>query len=131
MKFNKNIEVGSGSVVWIYVKAILSACIFALLIFIIMALLITYTNISESIIPMVALIVMIISSLISGMVTGSKMKKKGLVNGALVGLCYMILIIFMSWVLIQDFTIGKTVLIKSIIGIVAGGVGGMIGVNLK
>ncbi|TCO79849.1 TIGR04086 family membrane protein [Marinisporobacter balticus] len=131
MKAKNNIETGRGSVVGVYVKAILFACIVALFILIIVALLITYTNISESIIPIVVSITMVISSLTCGMVTGSKMKKKGWFNGALVGLIYVMLIIFMSWVLIADFTIGRTVLVKSIIGIVSGGVGGMIGVNLK
>ncbi|QZY57054.1 TIGR04086 family membrane protein [Crassaminicella profunda] len=130
MKSNKNIE-KSGSIIWVYVKAILAACIFALLIFIIMALLITYTNISETIIPMMASIVMVISTLISGMVVGAKTKRKGWLHGALVGVVYVLLIIFMNWVFVKDFSIGSPALLKSLIGIIAGGIGGMIGVNLK
>jgi putative membrane protein (TIGR04086 family) len=130
VKANRNIE-KSGSCIWIYVKAILAACVFALLIFIIMALLITYTNISESIIPMMASIVMVVSSLITGMVVGVKIKRKGWLYGALAGLVYILLIVFMSWVLVADFSIEKIVLIKSLLGIIAGGIGGMIGVNLK
>lgn len=131
MKSNRNMELSNEGFIWIYVKAIFAACIFAVLIFIIMALIITYTNISESIIPMVASIVMIISCLICGIYTGSKQKRKGWLKGALAGLIYAILIIFMSWILIKDFTIGTNVLFKTLISTITGGIGGMIGVNLK
>ncbi|QEK12067.1 TIGR04086 family membrane protein [Crassaminicella thermophila] len=131
MKSNRNIEFNNEGIIWIYLKAILVACIFVILVFVFMALVITYTNVSESIIPMASSIVMIISCLICGLYTGVKQKRKGWLKGSLAGFIYAFLIIIMSWVFIKDFTIGTNVLLKSLIGIVAGGIGGMIGVNLK
>lgn len=115
----------------IYGKGILAAFIFALLILVVLTLLITYTNISESIIPMTTSIVMLISTLISGMYTGSKLKKKGWLHGVIVGIIYMTIIIIMSWGLISDFKFEMYILYKSLIGIIVAGIGGIIGVNLK
>ncbi|WP_165000346.1 TIGR04086 family membrane protein [Anaerophilus nitritogenes] len=114
-----------------YVKSIMVACIFSLFVFVIIALLITYTDISESIIPILASIVMILSAFTSGMYAGVKIKRKGLFNGLLVGVFYMIVITCMSFLLIKDFKFEMYAFYKMMIGIVAGGIGGMIGVNLK
>ncbi|WP_053957013.1 TIGR04086 family membrane protein [Inediibacterium massiliense] len=115
----------------IYVKSIMIACIFSLFVFVIMALLITYTDISETIIPILASIVMILSTLISGMYAGVKIKRKGLLNGLLVGVFFMIVIVCMSFLLIKDFKFEMYAFYKMMLGIGAGGIGGMIGVNFK
>jgi len=131
LKSNKNINLSSSNLVWVFFKGIIAAYIFVLFIFLIMALIITYTNISETLIPMLASITMIVSASISGMYVGTKTKKKGWLNGAIEGLFYVILLIFMSWIFMKDFSMDRYVLFKSIIGVASGGLGGIIGVNLK
>lgn len=131
MKSNKNIEYKNINPIWTYGKGILAACVFALFVFVIMALIITYTSISETIIPMIASIVMVISSAISGMYVGNKFKRRGWLHGIFVGLIYAVLLIFMSWIFINDFTIGRYALYKGVTGSLASGIGGIIGVNLK
>lgn len=96
-----------------------------------MALLITYTNISEALIPMFASITMVVSASISGMYVGAKIKKKGWLIGALEGCIYVILLILISWIFMKDFNMDRYVLYKAVIGVASGGVGGIIGVNLK
>ncbi len=115
----------------VYMKGILSACVFSVLAFILMALMITYTNVSEGIIPIVTSIVMVISVAMSGMYAGLKLRRKGWLNGAAAGLLYAMLIMVIGWIFLDQFTVGMLLLLKSSVGIVAGGVGGMIGVNLK
>ncbi|WZL71538.1 TIGR04086 family membrane protein [Clostridiaceae bacterium 35-E11] len=131
MKSTKNIEFKNINPIWTYGKGIFSACVFTLFIFVVMALVITYTNISETIIPMTAAIVMVISSAISGMYVGNKFKRKGWLHGIFVGLVYVVLLIFMSWIFINDFAIGRYALYKGVTGVIASGIGGIIGVNLK
>lgn len=92
---------------------------------------ITYTSISEGIIPIVTSTVMVISVAMSGMYTGLKLRRKGWLNGAVAGLLYAMLIMVMGWVFLDEFAVGMLLLYKALTGIVAGGVGGMIGVNLK
>ena len=131
MKSNKSVEAVGSNTIWIYVKGIIAAYIFVLFIFLIMALVITYTSIPEALIPMFASITMIVSASISGMYVGVKMKKKGWLNGAMEGLLYVFILIVMSWAFMKDFSMDRYALLKSLIGIVSGGIGGMIGVNLK
>ncbi|MFZ5966041.1 MAG: TIGR04086 family membrane protein [Bacillota bacterium] len=131
MRQNKNIEMTVSNPIWIYLKGVVSAYIFSLIVFIIMALLITYTSMSETIIPLMTTIVMIISVSVSGMYSGMKIKRKGWLNGGIAGLIYIIWMIFMSWVFIEGFSFDKYALFKILIGAAGGGIGGMIGVNLK
>lgn len=131
VKLNKHTEPQMNNPLGIYIKGILAAYFFAFIIFLIMALLITYTNISESIIPMLTFIVVIISSLTGGMYVAVKLRKKGWVHGILIGLTYMVTILLLSWMFINDFTFDKQTLLKTLSGVLAGGLGGIIGVNMK
>ncbi len=130
VKYNKNLG-NYNSLIGIYGKGIIIAYVFALIVFLTMALLITYTDISESIIPPLVSIVMMLSGIISGIYVGMKLKRKGWLHGTLAGLIYVILLIIIGWFFIEDFSIHRYVIYKSILGILAGGIGGMIGVNLK
>lgn len=131
MQSNKKVDIGKDNVIVVYMKGIFSACVFSVFAFILMALMITYTSISEGIIPIVTSTVMVISVAMSGMYTGLKLRRKGWLNGAVAGLLYAMLIMVMGWVFLDEFAVGMLLLYKVLTGIVAGGVGGMIGVNLK
>jgi len=130
-KSMKSMDINSTNPIWIFVKGIISAYIFVLFIFLIMALLITYTNIPEALIPMLSSITLIISISISGMYVGSKLRRKGWFNGGIEGIVYIVLLIAVSWAFMDDFSLDRYVLYKSVVGVLSGGIGGMIGVNLK
>jgi len=115
----------------VYVKGVIVACIVALLLFAILALLITYTNISESIIPAGILAILSISGLISGVYVGANLKTKGWLNGILIGFIFIGFIFLIGSILNKEILFELSFLYKLIIGIAAGGIGGMIGVNLK
>ncbi|MDK2918441.1 MAG: hypothetical protein PWQ37_1174 [Candidatus Petromonas sp.] len=116
---------------FIYFKSIAISALFALVVFLIMTIIVTFTSVSESIIPLVSSVVMILSIAFSGMLTAIKMKKNGLLQGTLTGAIYVTLIILLGWIFIDKFLMDKFVILKGIIGIVAGGIGGMLGVNMK
>ena len=65
------------------------------------------------------------------MITTSKMKKSGMINGALVGLIYVVLLYFTSSIITKNFSISTYAIIMSITSIVAGIIGGIIGINRK
>jgi len=115
----------------IYVKGIIVACVVALLLFVILALLITYTNISESIIPAGILAILSIGALISGVYVGTNLKIKGWLNGILMGFIFIGFIFLVGCILNKEIVFELSFLYKLLIGIAAGGIGGMIGVNLK
>ena len=91
----------------------------------------TYTNISESVITPVIIIISAISILIGSSISTMKIKKNGLVNGLLVGLIYMFFIYIVSSIINTGFALNTNSIIMILSGIVAGIIGGIVGVNIK
>lgn len=96
---------------------------------IIVTLLLTYTNISENIINIAILIISGLSILIGSMISALNIKKNGILNGALVGLIYIITIYLLSSILVTGFGMNTQSIIMCVSTIFAGMVGGIIGVN--
>ena len=61
----------------------------------------------------------------------TNLKKNGIINGALVGLIYILVIYFLSSIIEKDFSLNIQSIIMIIASIIAGGIGGIIGVNKK
>lgn len=98
---------------------------------IIFASLLTYTSIAESTIPTVIIIITIISILIGSSMCMSTVKKNGIINGVLVGLIYIGFIYILSSVIEGNFALDLKSIIMIIGALLAGAVGGIIGVNRK
>jgi putative membrane protein (TIGR04086 family) len=96
---------------------------------IIFASLLTYTSIAESTIPTVTIIITIISILIGSSICMSTVRKNGIINGVLVGLIYIGFIYLLSSVIEGDFALNLKSTIMIIGALVAGAVGGIVGVN--
>lgn len=114
-----------------YLRSIVRSLIFTLAIMLILAAIITFTSMSESIMPLITSIIMVLSIAYSGLLSAKQLNKNGFIHGLLTGTIYILFIIFLSWIFIKDFSIDKFLIIKGVIGIGSGGIGGMIGVNLK
>ena len=122
LELNKNIfRVVKGSII---------AIIMSFILLLIYASLLTYTNISEETMTPVVIIVSGISILIGSTISSIKIKKQGMINGALVGLIYMLFIYILSSVLLTGFAINIKTIIMMFVGTIAGMIGGIIGVNL-
>ena len=102
-----------------------------LIFMVIQTLMMMYTNISEGILPITNSIIMILSVAVGSVYISLKVKQKGWINGALIGTIYMLLMILLNVGLIDEFIFNSYVLIKGVIVLVTGVIGGMIGVNLK
>ena len=98
---------------------------------IIFASLLTYTSIAESTIPTVTIIITIISILIGSSISMSSVRKNGIVNGVLIGLIYIGFIYIFSSVIEGNFALNIKSIIMIIGAILAGAVGGVIGVNRR
>lgn len=116
---------------FIYFKSIAIALVFSMIIFLIVAIIITFTSLSEGVLPLIVSTVMILSIAFSGILTAVAKKKNGLLQGLITGIIYTILILFLLWLMADDFSFDRFLLIKCVIGISSGGIGGMIGVNIK
>lgn len=121
-EFNKNI--------YRIIKGSIFAIIISLLLLFIYANLLTYTNIPETSIVPVVITISGISILVGSSISSLKIKKQGMINGALVGLIYMIFIYLLSSIVFTGFGLDTTAIIMIVIGTAAGMIGGIIGVNL-
>lgn len=113
------------------IKGSVTAIIITLFLLLIFAVLLTYTNIQENIINPVAIVITAISILIGSSISTLKIKKNGLLNGALVGIIYILTIYLISSLISTGFTCNINTIIMIVSSIVAGMLGGIIGVNLN
>ena len=115
----------------IILKGIGIAFIFTLLMLLILAIVLTYTNVSENIMNPVIIGVTAVSILLGSTISNIKIKKNGLLNGGIVGGSYIIILYLFSSVLNESFALTTQSIIMIIVGIIFGVLGGIIGVNIK
>lgn len=112
------------------VKGSVTAIILTLLLLLIFAVLLTYTELKENTINPVVIVITGVSILVGSSISTLKIKKNGLVNGFLVGLIYIITIYFISSIAGAGFKINLYSIIMILVSIAMGMIGGVIGVNL-
>ena len=88
-----------------------------------------FTNISDSIIPIVIVFLTFVSILIGSIISMRKVSKNGLINGAIIGGTYVLLLYLISSILNTGFTFNIYTVIMIIAGIISGIIGGIIGIN--
>lgn len=113
------------------IKGSITAIILTLVLLLIYSCLLTYTNINEKTMPVVIIIVTAISILVGSLIASSNIKKNGLTNGALVGLVYIFAIYLLSSIIGKNFALNIYSFVMIIASIIAGAIGGIIGVNRK
>lgn len=116
----KNISIGIG--ISIFITAI---CFF------VFSILLTYTNLSENTITPTIIIITGISVLIGSSIGNVKIKKNGIINGAIIGGGYILILYLISSLINVEFTLNFKSIIMIIVGILFGIFGGIMGVNSK
>lgn len=112
-------------------KGSITAIILTLMLLFLFAILLTYTNLQENIMNPVVIVITAISILVGSSISTLKIKKHGLFNGALVGLIYIVTIYLISSITGSGFICNTNSIIMMVSSIVAGMLGGVIGVNLN
>ena len=112
-------------------KGSVTSILLTIILLFIFAIILTYTNLQENIMPAVVIIITAISILIGSSISTLKIKKNGLLNGAMVGIIYILSIYLISSIIGMDFSCNTNSIIMMVVGIVAGMIGGIIGVNLN
>lgn len=113
------------------VKGSVTAIILTLILLLIFATLLTYTNLKENTINSSIIVITGISILVGSSISTLKIKKNGLINGFFVGLIYIITIYLISSIILTDFKVNFYSIIMILVSIIMGMIGGIIGVNLK
>lgn len=116
-------------------KRIIKGSVFSILLTIVLlfifSILLTYTNINENITPIVLIAITALSILIGSIISSLHISKNGIINGALVGIIYIAFIYLLSSIIIGNFSLNTYSLIMIIASILAGAIGGIIGINQK
>ena len=102
------------------IKGTIIAFLFTLVALTIFSLLLVYTDLSEATIQPVIITVTGISLLIGSSIGTKKLKKNGLVNGAIIGILYIFIIYILSSVLKSNFTLNLMSLIMIGVGLIGG-----------
>ena len=112
-------------------KGLLLSFLVTILCLLLFSTVLTYSSVGENTIVPVSIIVTAISILIGTSFSMAKAKKNGMLYGGMVGFVYMLLLYLISSSFTGDFTITVTSGIMIGGAILAGAVGGIIGVNRK
>ncbi len=98
---------------------------------IILSLIMTYSTISDSAIPTLVVALNTIAVLIGSSVATIKLQKRGIVNGIIIGSLYILLYLLISVIFSGNINFSSKTILLIILGIISGGIGGIIGVNLN
>lgn len=114
----------------VIVKSSIIAVVITLICFIIFAIVIKLFSLQETIIPAVVQVIRTICIAFGGVLAARSSKRKGWLNGALTGLLYIVWAFLISGFFGDNMSMTTIVFSDILLGIVAGAVGGIIGVNL-
>lgn len=113
------------------VQAMAAAYAVTCLVFLTYGIVLTYTNVSESTIPIVALVTTAVSAGIAGFDFARCIHKKGLLVGLGTGLLYAVLLYVITALGSNDFSIHPSFWRMLAVSLAAGAAGGILGVNRK
>lgn len=114
----------------VILKGVLVAYIVTMVLISIYSALLAYTDLSENTIPTCVVVIAIISIMLSSSLTLKKIKEKGLINGAIIGGCYLLILYLLSSIFVVGFEVNAFSVIMLIFSLMAGMIGGIVGVNL-
>ena len=110
-------------------KGLMISFIISLISIFIFSVILTYSNISENIIPIVKIILTCISILVGSIISTRNINKNCMLNGGIIGGIYVILLYMISSIINTGFNINVYTIFMMILGIVAGLIGGIVGIN--
>lgn len=113
------------------VKAIAVSYLITIPLFAIFALLLLCSDFPEKFLPSAVITTTLISIVVAGWTSTSKIRSKGWLNGGIIGLVYMLVLYLVSSLVYGDYSITPHVLVMLIIGVVMGSIGGILGINLR
>jgi len=112
-------------------KGVMTGFIITVILFVFYALLLTYTTITEKNMSVIVTACMIMSVIISGITSGRGINEKGWLWGMVTGLVYAVLAIIIGVLTVEEgIEIGTSAVSMLFMCVAAGGLGGMIGINI-
>lgn len=124
-------ENGGGNKFLLMVKGICISMILSLLMMLILSMVLSFSNVKESVIMPTVIFISAFSILVSSFLVARRIENKGMIYGSLLGLIYMLILYLLSSILNFNFSLNANAVVMITFGIVGGAIGGVLGVNLK
>lgn len=124
-------EMGKNNNIINILKGVLISIILTIIFLLIFSIVLTYTDVKESTMSPVIVVITALSLIIGSSVANMKISKNGILNGAIIGLIYFVIIYIISSVVNREFSLTGASFIMIGAGILCGILGGIIGVNKK
>lgn len=112
-------------------KGLILCLILTVIALILLALILKFTSLSESKLPMFNNLIVIICVAIGAVYASGKTKENGWLMGALIGLIYYLFILILNLVFIKDANFSLLTIPKLLMSMFSGIIGGIIGINIK
>ncbi|MBR5468788.1 MAG: TIGR04086 family membrane protein [Firmicutes bacterium] len=114
-----------------FAKAQVIAYLITAVMFMLCALLLTYTDVEENIVPVFSLVCTFLSAFVSGIVVSKKADKKGIFWGMLSGAVYAAILIMLLYVAAENTGFDTGRLFSVLTSLFSGSLGGIFGINSK
>lgn len=101
------------------------------IIFLAYSMLITYTNMTEQNLPMVVAVTTLLSVMIAGFDAAKGAERKGWLWGMAAGLAYILILTGLMMNVLQSFAVDTRTITSVVLALAGGGMGGILGINLK
>lgn len=125
---NLQIEKNSKGILRI-TKGLTISIIISLISIFIFSIILTYSSISEGIIPIAIIVLTFISILIGTIISTRTVRKNGMLNGGIIGGVYVFMLYIISSISNTGFQLNTYTILMIIFGLLAGIIGGIIGIN--
>lgn len=112
-------------------RGIAISFIITIILFYILGIILSCTSMPEKIINPGIIIITGVSILIATSVVTIKVQDKGMMRGGTIGAAYFVLIYLVSSLLLKNFDINVYSAIMFVVSFLCGGIGGVVGINLK
>ena len=114
-----------------FFKGVLIAVLVTVVVFLISAVLLSYTSLPEESIPVISTSVKLIGALVAGFVPAKKSGNRGIITGAISGLLYILIIWLIASITSSGAVFGVSFFTTAALCVVSGALGGIFGVNLR
>ena len=113
----------------LFIREIFISMILSLLFIFILSIIVSSTTVPEKVIIPAVMLITATSLMIGAFRISKNKKEKGILNGAILGFLYMLVLYVISSFIAFDFSLSMNSIIMVFLGIVGGVIGGIVGVN--
>ncbi|MCI8342392.1 MAG: TIGR04086 family membrane protein [Firmicutes bacterium] len=110
-------------------KGLAMGCVITVAVFIVLAVLLTYTDMKESVIPMLSVAVTAVSAMVAGFITAKGASSRGIFWGMGAGAIYALILFAVLIAASVDFTMSIGRVAGFVAAIAGGAIGGILGIG--